>query len=143
MKKNTENNLTEIIRKAGFRATDARLSVISFLMKAKYPLSIQEIIDGLGRSDFDQVTVYRTVNSFRDKGLVREVNLRGDDPRYELSDSKNDHHHIVCTKCHRIEDFIGCVAEKIEKKVLYESSTFSKITGHSFDFYGLCNKCAK
>ena len=112
-------------------------------MKTKYPLSIQEIINGLGRKNVDQVTVYRTVNSFKDKGVIREVNLQGDLPRYELSDTENDHHHIVCTKCNRLEDFIGCEALKMEKKILSKSQNFSKITGHSFDFYGLCNKCSK
>jgi Fe2+ or Zn2+ uptake regulation protein len=137
-----KKDLAEVIRSAGFRATRPRLSLLSFLEKADFPLSIQEIVDGLTRK-VDQVTVYRMIESFKTAGLVREVNLQGDRPKYELADAENDHHHIVCTKCHRVEDFVGCGVERIEKKALQGSRQFAAITGHSFDLYGLCNTCAK
>ena len=142
-KRKTANDAVLLLRKSGLRATDTRISLISLLQNAKYPLSVREIINGLGRKDFDQVTVYRTVNSFKNKGVVREVDFHGDLPRYEMIDSKNNHHHIICTGCRRIEDFTICEAKKIEKKVLSRSERFSKITDHSFDFYGLCNECQK
>jgi len=137
-----ERNLTEIIRSAGFRATKPRLSLLSFLEKAKYPLSIQEVALGL-RNNVDQVTVYRMIESFTVAGIVREVNLQGDRPKYELADVENDHHHIVCTKCRKVEDFIGCGIGRVEKSALQKSEKFATITGHSFDLYGLCNACVR
>jgi Fe2+ or Zn2+ uptake regulation protein len=145
----TESSIIEMIRKAGFRATSQRKSLISFLCKKQYPLSIQEIIAGLSRDisnnrdTVDQVTVYRMIEAFKRAEILREINLHGDRPRYEISDTKNDHHHIVCTKCHKLEDFIGCDYEEIKKKALRKSRSFTKITGHAFDLYGLCASCAK
>ena len=143
MKKSKEVPVAEIARSAGFRATKPRLLLLEFLRKAQYPLSIQEIAKSLGRKNVDQVTLYRILDAFKQKGIVREVNFQGERPRYELTDTKNDHHHIVCTNCHKLEDFKGCDAEKIGGKALKQSRSFSKITGHSFDLYGLCNGCAK
>jgi Fe2+ or Zn2+ uptake regulation protein len=130
------------IRHAGFRATKQRLLFISTLAKAEHPLLIQEIVDEIGPGSMDQVTIYRMVDAFKKAGIVREVNLRGDNPRYELED-EHDHHHIVCTDCGRVEDFTEHTHERVEKHVLARSKKFKKITGHAFDLYGLCNTCAR
>jgi Fur family ferric uptake transcriptional regulator len=132
----------EKIRRAGFRATKQRVLFVSILAKAKLPLLTQDIVDRIGPEGVDQVTVYRMVDAFKKAGIVREVNLRGDNPRYELED-EHDHHHIVCTDCGRVEDFTEHTHERVEKHVLAKSKKFKKITGHAFDLYGLCNTCAK
>jgi|SRR5665213_8210 len=133
---------TEKIRRVGFRATKQRLSFISILAKAKRPLLIQEIVNEIGPRGMDQVTIYRMVDAFKKAGLVREVNLRGDRSRYELED-EHDHHHLVCINCDRVEDFIDRAHEQVGQRVLARSKTFKKITGHSFDLYGVCNTCAR
>jgi Fur family ferric uptake transcriptional regulator len=129
------------IRAAGFRATKQRIELVRFLEKTEHPLDIQDIVKGLSRST-DMVTVYRMLAAFKRADLVREVNLRGEHPRYELAD-ESDHHHIVCTDCGRIEDFTDETHERIGKQVLARSKSFEAITGHSFDLYGVCKPCAK
>jgi Fur family ferric uptake transcriptional regulator len=131
-----------ILKASGFRATKSRIAVLLLLEKAGKPLSIREIVGRLTGEKIDQVTVYRMVEAFVKKGILREVNLRGDHPRYELQD-EHDHHHIVCTSCERVEDFVDSTHENIEKRVLAKSKSFKQITGHSFDLYGLCKACSK
>jgi Fe2+ or Zn2+ uptake regulation protein len=97
----------------------------------------------LKNDPIDVVTVYRTIELFLKADIVREVNLKGENARYELTDLEHDHHHIVCTGCHRLEDFVGCDSLKVERQALRGSKNFATITGHSFDLYGLCNTCAK
>jgi Fe2+ or Zn2+ uptake regulation protein len=138
----TRVDFKAILRRVGFRATEPRLELLSFLSKQHLPLSIIEIASGLKPKRIDQVTVYRMVEAFAKAGIASEVNLKGERPRYELSDTEHDHHHIVCTSCHKVEDFIGCNTTQLEKKALHQSH-FSKVTGHSFDLYGLCNSCAR
>ena len=133
----------ETLKKAGFRATKPRLLLLSLLENAHTPLSILEIADALRKKGVDKVTVYRVTETFTASGIVREVNLQGERPRYELTDIVHDHHHIVCIKCKKLEDFIGCDAETIADKALKQSHSFSRITAHSFDLYGLCNACVK
>jgi len=142
MTKHDKRDARETLRGAGFRATKPRLLLFSLLEKSRAPLPIHDIAARLQRHSVDQVTVYRMIDAFMRAGLVREVNFQGQRPRYELVDIEHDHHHIVCTKCHKIEDFVGCDSERLEEKAL-EQSHFQKITGHSFDLYGLCDTCAK
>lgn len=132
-----------ILKNAGFRATQPRVLLLDLLKKSHTPLSIHDIIAKLHTNYVDQVTVYRMIEAFSRTGIVREVNFHGQHARYELSDTEHDHHHIVCTKCHKIEDFVGCDVDHIEKNALHRSHSFSQITGHSFDLYGLCNTCTK
>jgi Fur family ferric uptake transcriptional regulator len=132
----------DALKSVGFRATKPRLLLISYLNKNHSPLLISEIVSGLRSKRVDQVTVYRMIEAFTKAGILREVNLSGDRPRYELADLEHDHHHIVCTNCRKVEDFVGCDTERLEKKALQQSH-FSKITGHAFDLYGLCESCAK
>ena len=131
-----------ILNKAGLRATKPRLLLLELLEKTHTPLSIHDFVLKLRNNNIDQVTIYRSVETFTRVGIVREVDFQGQLARYELPDVDHDHHHIVCTKCHKIEDFIGCDVARIEKKALQQSNCFSQIIGHSFDLYGLCNMCA-
>jgi Fur family ferric uptake transcriptional regulator len=138
----SEEVLKATIRKASFRATKPRIALMSLLERTSKPLSVKEIVEKLAREKIDQVTVYRMVEAFTHAGIVREVNLRNESPRYELED-EHDHHHIVCTSCDKVEDFVDSTHESIEKHVLAKSKSFKQITGHSFDLYGLCKTCAK
>ncbi|MBM3261511.1 transcriptional repressor [Candidatus Kaiserbacteria bacterium] len=135
-----ERSMAETIRDAGFRATKPRLALFSRLTKTSRPMSIQELAQELA-GKVDQVTVYRMIDAFKKAGLVREVHLRGVRPKYELTDPRDDHHHIVCTECRKVEDFVGCGAEKMGKEALRQSRSFAAITGHTFDLYGLCKEC--
>ncbi|HEV3245526.1 MAG TPA: Fur family transcriptional regulator [Candidatus Paceibacterota bacterium] len=132
----------EMIRRAGFRATKQRVALISYLSSAKRPLLVQEIVEEVQGKNIDQATVYRMIGTFKNKGIVREVNLQGSQPRYELKD-EHDHHHIVCTDCGRVEDFTDHAHGKVGARVLARSKTFKRITGHAFDLYGVCKTCVE
>jgi Fe2+ or Zn2+ uptake regulation protein len=134
--------VAERIRKAGFRSTPQRGRLLTFL-EGKKPLRIREIADALRIYKIDHVTVYRMIDAFQRAGVVKEVNFRGRPPMYELND--NDHHHIICPECEKVEDFEGCDAERVGVNILKRSQLFSgsKMVGHSFEFYALCNRCSR
>lgn len=51
-------------------------------------------------------TVYRTLRLLSSMGLLQELELPEGGRRYELtSDSHRDHHHLVCVRCGRTEEF--------------------------------------
>ncbi len=132
-----KTNFQAQLRKAGFKATPARVTLLSILEKEKQPISPQDIIRRI-RHGADPVTVYRALKNLKDAGLVRQVDFQHAHAHYELADAK-DHHHLICVSC-GIE---GCEAELMGKKVLRKSNKFNKIQRHSLEFFGLCNKCAK
>jgi Fur family ferric uptake transcriptional regulator len=127
------------LRDAGFRATQQRTAFVSRLAAVHEPQSIQELADALSGT-CDPVTVYRMITAFEKAGLVRESTIGGR-PHYELAEAGDDHHHLVCTNCRAVEDFVGCGADAVARAALKRSRRFTSVTSHSFDLYGLCRSC--
>ena len=51
-------------------------------------------------------TVYRTLRLLADMGFLQELELSEGGRRFELaSDDHRDHHHVVCIRCGRTEEF--------------------------------------
>ena len=51
-------------------------------------------------------TVYRTLRLLADMGFLQELELSEGGKRFELaSDEHRDHHHVVCIRCGRTEEF--------------------------------------
>lgn len=138
-----KNDFEEILNKAGLKKTEVRLLLLDFLSKTKAPLSANTIFEKLKKNKLDQVTIYRTLDSFLEKGLIKKVETGKREAEYELIDEHDDHHHMICVKCNKIEDFVGCDSEKLVINALKKSKNFKKITHHSFDLFGLCETCER
>ena len=129
----------DILRASGLRPTAQRIALFTYLADERMPRSICDIIARL-KTQMDAVTVYRIIESFQNAGIVRQVDLRQGSPLFELID-EHDHHHIVCTKCERVEDFEGCNYESLTKTALTQSSAFASIQSHCIELFGFCKKC--
>jgi Fur family ferric uptake transcriptional regulator len=137
----TEIKTDDILRDNGFKVTPSRVAILSLFSEKCNPLSADQIFEKLS-PDVDLVTVYRTMASFDEKGIVRRVNLHKDAAFYELN-SDHHHHHIICTNCGKIEKFDKCVADSLVKTAASHSANFAEIKGHSLEFFGICKACAK
>lgn len=133
--------MAERVRNSGFRATKQRVLLLSYLQRMKYPASIKEIGKALAKQRIDQATVYRMMEAFARAGLVREIAGMHNEPHYEFNDPANDHDHIVCSSCHKVEDLSGLHEKNVEQKALSKSRSFSTIQSHAFTLYGLCRSC--
>lgn len=71
-------------------------------------LSAEEVHQRLLRSGerVSLATVYRTLRLLSSMGLLQELELAEGGRRYELAgDAHRDHHHLVCVRCGRTEEF--------------------------------------
>jgi Fur family transcriptional regulator, ferric uptake regulator len=137
--KNTDV-LRQTLRISGQKATPVRMSVLSVFKKAKQPLSAQGLISTLPRGT-DQATVYRTLRSFMQKGLIKQIDLRHNHAHYELT-ATAEHHHLICLRCGRIEDVAHCDLRMMQSAVLRASKHFARVSEHALEFYGICRSCA-
>ena len=127
---------TDILHKAGIKATCARMEICDALTKEKYPVSIKVL--GKKVNTPDQSTLYRSLKTLVYKGLVREILIHKAEARYEIAFGRSHHHHIVCTDCGTIDDINICPPSLPAGT----SKRFSRITGHSLEFFGVCKTCA-
>lgn len=140
MTRHSEADLKGYLKQAGLKLTPVRLRILETLNSAKEPLGIPEIHAQVKEAGVNYVSAYRTIRSFVDANIVREINLRHGHVDYELV-SEDDHHHIVCVGCGKIEEFEGCEVDEITKAVLTKSKFFKRISDHALELFGQCNQC--
>lgn len=134
---------SEALRERGLKSTPARMAILNILAGAKKPLTVEQIGKKIKQIRLDTVTLYRTVSRLTHVGMVRHIDFRHGHAHYELNDPKRDHHHIICTKCHAVEDFTGCDFSDITRRALSQTKNFRTIAEHSLELFGLCKKCEK
>jgi len=130
-------------RHRGIRLTTVRRSVVSILVAACKPLCVEGVANQLRKKGSlpNKVTLYREIAFLVQGGWAHELDFGSGRKCYEWA--SEHHHHLVCKKCHRIEELEAHEMEptfaKFEKS-LARKSGFADV-GHSLEFYGLCKKC--
>ena len=135
----SEENIKSILKKTGLKLTPARNSILQIFTDKCMPLCAEDINKKLKKNDIDLVTIYRTLTSFEEAGILRKVNLNKESQYYELSE--HHHHHIICQDCGFVEKLDGCDIKKTASKLVSKSSNFKVIKDHSLEFFGVCKKC--
>jgi len=133
-------NIQTIIHQAQLRLTPSRQAILTYIKQTEKPVSIEEIKLYLQKNHyiFDDVTIYRTIHSFVQKDIVKQIDFHEGKFRYEIANLPH-HHHIVCTGCGSIQDIEHCLKETAEQSI--EKNTGYVISSHSLEFFGLCRKC--
>lgn len=125
----------------GYRITKTRKAVLSILMTEAKPLSADELIKKLRQNKLqpNKTTVYRELETLSLGGFVKEIQLGTRSRMYEIT-SLGHHHHLVCTKCEKVEDIsIKNDMMMFEKNIMKKTSF--KVLDHSLEFFGLCARC--
>ena len=144
MSKHRLLSLKEQLQTVGFRATESRLAIAAFLEQAHKPIGTPTLTQQFVPKALDLATLYRTLKSFEDKGLIRHVSIDQRFASYEWVEEEGQHHHpLVCQTCGLIEEIPDCGLESLEQVVLKEASQFSEIRTHSLEFFGVCKNCSK
>jgi Fur family transcriptional regulator, ferric uptake regulator len=96
--------LRETLKEHHLRTTTCREDVLSAFINKKNALSHGDLESTLGEN-YDRVTIYRTLKTFLEKGIIHKV-LDDEGLRYALcsdhcSDDKHqhDHVHFKCNQC--------------------------------------------
>ncbi|HEX9269507.1 MAG TPA: Fur family transcriptional regulator [Candidatus Limnocylindria bacterium] len=126
----------------GRRLTRQRVIVAEALAAARRALSAQELYErikahhpGIGRA-----TVYRALEAQVEDGMASRFEREGHVSAYIACDAQH-HHHLVCTRCQRVED----VAEELVSPMLGavgQRHDF-QVDHAALDFYGLCGSCRR
>jgi Fur family transcriptional regulator, ferric uptake regulator len=133
-------DLSLLLRSRGLKATSKRLAVLAVLARSLRPLALHDIANMPETARITQSTLYRAINDCVAVGIVRSVDLRHTHAHYELATGP-EHHHLICTSCEVIEEFVSKHCESIEHEALKNSTLFADIQDHSFELYGTCRAC--
>ena len=84
-------------------------------------------------------TLYRTLDALVESGMVREHDFGKGFKRYEASLRRDQHEHLVCTRCAAVVEFVNDRLERMlrmtadEHHFVYER--------HRIEIHGLCANC--
>ncbi len=99
----------KILKTKNLRVTPFRKEVLSIFLSNEHAISAQDIEETLG--EHDRITLYRTIKSFINNGVIHEIVMPGDvkkmalcDPVCNHDDGLHEHNHIhfQCSKCEEV-----------------------------------------
>jgi Fur family transcriptional regulator, ferric uptake regulator len=133
------NDLAGRLRRAGQRVTAQRLVILGALRAGEH-VSAEEILTRIEDKlpAINRSTVYRTLETFRDLGLVSETDLGGGVRRFELIEERR-HHHLICHHCGAIAEFEDELVEPLRQSLRTEYG-FAASVDH-LAIFGTCAIC--
>lgn len=134
------NEIARRIRHAGLKATPQRLAIYRELLETEEHPTVESIHQRV-RRQLPLVplgTVYKTIESLERAGLVTEVSLAGNAKRYDAN--REPHHHLVCTRCHRVTDFTDRMLDTIRTPARVRGFRPTEV---KVQILGVCSKCQR
>lgn len=110
-----ENDILTILKKNQLSITDGRKKILELFLQSDGALAHADIEKNTDAA-FDRVTVYRTLQTFVDKGIVHHIPTTDNSILYalckdqcEAGDHHDNHVHFICDNCNKticLEDVI-------------------------------------
>lgn len=132
-------DLRKIFEESGIRLTPQRLEIFKEISRAKDHPSAEILYERLKRRmpTISLDTIYRTLSTFENMGLIRKVHLLYEHARFEPD--MVPHHHFICTSCKKIIDFEW---PEFDAADLPENiKEFGRIMEQQVELRGLCREC--
>ena len=105
--KNIDNRIDHILKRNQLSITGSRKSILELFLHSDGAMAHADIERQTGEK-FDRVTVYRTLQSFMEKGIIHTIPTSDNAVRYALckDDCTEGHHHdnhvhFICSECSR------------------------------------------
>ena len=99
------NRVDELLKQNQLSVTEGRKKILQLFMEQTGALAHGDIEKRAGEK-FDRVTVYRTLQTFVDKGIIHPIPTADNSIRYALCKDEcseghhHDHHiHFICVSC--------------------------------------------
>lgn len=127
-------SLAERLRERGMRMTPQRQRVMDAVIQLVHatPDQVAEAVPAV-----DLTTVYRTLETLEQIGMLAHTHLGHGAPSYRLAD--DDHVHVVCHHCSRVVDAPAGLADELASRLNIERG-FMLDRSH-FTVFGTCSDC--
>ncbi len=126
-------------RNAGLKVTHQRTEIYRELVMASDHPSAETLYkrlkDRLPSLSLD--TVYRTLTTFNELGLIKRVQTVESQIRFEAQ--MMQHHHLICDNCKKIIDFEWQELDKLS--IPQEVGQLGRVSSKNVILKGICNEC--
>lgn len=136
-----ENKASDLLRKKRLSITDSRKKILSLFLNSQDALAHGDIEKKAGEK-FDRVTVYRTLQTFVEKGIVHTIPTAENSVLYALckdcdeAHHHDDHVHFVCRNCNTTICLDDVVSPQIQLPQGYAAENVQVVIN------GVCKNCS-
>lgn len=88
--------------------------------------------------DIGLATVYRTLNLFKDAGLINHRVFADSSGFFEIDQPESHHDHLFCKDCGRVIEFENSEIEALQKAIAQQYGF--ELLDHRLDLWGKCLK---
>jgi Fur family ferric uptake transcriptional regulator len=131
------------LRDHNLPVTAQRLAIAEVVLGSDRHCSAEEIAQAVAArgTTVGTATVYRTIDTLLESGLVVERDFGEGFRRFEPARDIPHHEHLVCTQCGRVEEFRD---ERLERMttIVAESRGFAR-QRHRLVIHGICGSCQR
>lgn len=135
-----QKKVAELLRNHNLRVTDIRKDVLNVFLSQRVAISQSDLENSLPNSD--RITMYRTLKSFQDKGLIHLALDSTNVAKYALCadhcdehDHNDEHVHFHCESCGNT----FCV-EEVEIPMISMPGGYS-VSSTNVVLNGTCQRC--
>lgn len=138
--KSLDAKASAVLRRKNLNITDSRKKILSLFLDHQDALAHADIEKNTGEK-FDRVTVYRTLQTFVEKGIVHTIPTADNAVLYALckdcdeAHHHDDHVHFVCRSCNTTICLDDVVSPEIKLPQGYSASEVHVVIN------GLCKNC--
>jgi Fur family transcriptional regulator, ferric uptake regulator len=136
------SQVLEILKKNQLSITDGRKKILELFLNAPGAMAHGDI-EKRTQAGFDRVTVYRTLQTFVEKGIIHHIPTTDNSIKYALCKDRctegrhNDNHvHFICSHCGKAVCLDAVAVPAITLPAGYQGTETEMVVK------GLCNECS-
>ena len=134
--------LNDILHHRQLSSTESRRKILSLFLKSDDALTHGDIEKSVG-DKYDRVTIYRTLQTFEEKGIIHSIPTADNSIKYALcKECEEQHHHdnhvhFICANCERTICLDDVVSPKIDLPEGYIANNVQVVMN------GVCKDCSE
>ena len=137
------SGIKDSLKQKGVRLTRQRQILLDLIDQSGQHLDAERLFQLAKEKDpkLNRVTVYRTLKMLKEGGLVDELDLMhyGGDQHYYETRLKQEHAHVICLRCGKVEEFFGEPLQRLRKQI--ESHFGFQVLLARTEVGGYCSHC--
>jgi Fe2+ or Zn2+ uptake regulation protein len=132
----------QTLNERGLKITNQRTVILEAIRHSPGHVDADEVYRSIHRRlpRVSLSTVYRSLQRFKELGLIDELHFAEEHHHYELKPAR-EHYHLVCLECGRVTEFQYPLVSALKKNVP-EARDFA-ITGSEITLTGYCADCRR
>lgn len=130
---------TDYLKNHHHRKTPERFAILERIYSFEGHFNADILFSGMQENyRVSLATVYNTLELLIDCKLIIKHQLGGQFAQYEKAFGTNTHHHLICTNCGKVKEFLD---KNIRTAIQSHTFAHFQMSHYSLYLFGLCSKC--